>query len=192
MKAKDILKLVLLYAVLFVVGSAAYVACFHTPFLAFLDVFFYRGIALIVFWGIVCAVVMGLLKRNKSWKKVITVRDIILMFMMYCCVNVVIFTHLPVTADRSITVFMLGYMTDRETQTFSEEDIQHVFEEVYVEDYKAFSKRFHEQEETGTIEPVADGQYQITGSGKKLMKIYEIVGKLYNLDDNLIHPDDAE
>ncbi len=185
MSFKDIAKLIGIYAVLFIFGTVLYIACFHTPVLAFMDVFFYRGIALIVLWGVIISAIMFILKK-KVFTKLITVRDIILLFMAFCCINVVIFTHLPVTADRSITVFMLGYMTDNENESFTEEEIEEYFVDRYVYDYGAFEKRFEEQVVTGTIEDTGDG-YRITDSGKGLMKIYEVVADWYNLDDHLIH-----
>lgn len=192
MTFKEFCKLFLIYAVLVILGTVLYVASFHTPLFAGMDVFFYRGLALILFWGAVMAFVMFLLKVCK-WKKLITGRDILLLFAGFCCVNVVIFTHLPVTAERSISVFMLGYMTDHAEESFTEEEIGAYFVDRYVGDFGAFSKRFHEQEVTGTIEKDADGEgYHITESGKKLMGLYDAVADWYGLDKKLIHPDEAK
>ena len=58
------------------------------------------------------------------------------------------FTHLPVTADRSISVFMLGYLADHKGESFTEEQIESIFIKRYVQDYGAFEKRLHEQEAT--------------------------------------------
>ena len=44
-----------------------------------------------------------LMLKDRMLKKL---SPILLLFAGFCCVHVVIFTHLPVTADRSITVFM--------------------------------------------------------------------------------------
>ena len=172
---------------LFLLGSVLAVFSFHTPLFAGLDVFFYRGLALIIFWGVIISAVLAFLRR--CIKDIFLPRDVITLFIIFCCVNVVFFTHVPVTADRSVTVFMLGYMTDNEDQSFDEQEMEDYFVERYVHDYQAFQKRFHEQLETGTIEEAASGEYRITESGKKLMKIYEKVGEAYLIDDKLIHPD---
>ena len=58
MSKKEFFKLILVYAVLFIIGTAAYIASFHTFILSFLNVFFYRGIALIVLWGIIISAVI--------------------------------------------------------------------------------------------------------------------------------------
>lgn len=190
MKAKKTCIYIGITLVLFLLGSAFAVLSFHTPLFAGLDVFFYRGLALIVFWGAIVSVVLAILCR--FYKDIFLPRDVVMLFIVFCCVNVVFFTHVPVTADRSVTVFMLGHMADNENQSFTEQEMEDYFIERYVHDYRAFQKRFHEQLETGTIEEVAPGEYRITESGKKLMQIYEKVGEAYLIDDKLIHPDQQE
>ena len=187
MSRKEFAVLFLLYALLFAAGSVLFVASFHTPLFRFLDVFFYRGLVLILFWGLVLAAGMLALKRLR-WRELITVRDVLLLFTAFCCVQTVLFTHLPVTADRSISVFMLGHFADNPGQSFTEEETEDFFIRRYVGDYGAFSKRFHEQEETGTITRDGDG-YRITEGGRRLMKLYERIARWFALDEKLIHPD---
>ena len=187
MSFKEFAKLFSIYAVLVALGTLLYIVSFRTPLFGGMDVFFYRGIAIIIFWGAVIAAAMALLKRFKQFKKLITVRDILLLFAGFCCVHVVIFTHLPVTAERSISVFMLGYMADNADKSFTEDDIEQYFVDRYVGDYGAFEKRFHEQLVTGTIEEAGDGRYRITEGGKKLMKLYDAVADWYCIDKKLIH-----
>ncbi|MCQ2517059.1 MAG: hypothetical protein MJ094_09430 [Saccharofermentans sp.] len=187
MTKKQVLKLILVYAVLFLVGTFAYIASFHTFILSFLNVFFYRGIALIVLWGIIISVLMLIIKK-KWMNDTIIYRDIILLFMCFCCINVVIFTHLPVTADRSVTVYMLGYMNNHADETFRKEDLEQQFIDQYVIEYEAFEKRFEEQIVSGNIIEVAPGEYQITDGGQLLMDIYSVTVQWYNLDDKLVNP----
>ena len=188
MNVRKFFQLLLIYVVLVLAGTAAYIVSFRTPLFSGTDVFFFRGIYIILFWGLVIAAAMFCLKIFK-FGELITARDILLLFAGFCCVHVVIFTHLPVTADRSITVFMLGYMSDNAEQDFSEQEIEEYFISKYVDEYGAFDKRFHEQVYAGTIEETSDGRYRITENGIKLMKIYDTTAKLYLLDDKLIHPD---
>ena len=203
--------LLLIYAALFLAGSVLFVFSFHTPLFAGIDVFFYRGLVLILFWGVVLAAAMLALRAflNRSgaaspagaakgrenaapsrWKGLITVRDVLLLFTAFCCVQTVLFTHLPVTADRSISVFMLGHFADNPDRDFTETEIEDFFIQRYVKDYGAFSKRFHEQEETGTIARDKNGDgWRITENGKRLMKLYEQIARWFALDEKLIHPD---
>lgn len=187
MTKKELLKLILVYAVLFLIGTIAYIASFHTFLFKFVSVFFYRGIILIVFWGLIVSAGMFFIKK-KWMPNTIIIRDIILLFMCFCCVNVVIFTHLPVTADRSITVYMLGYMSNNSDSEFTREDVEKIFNGQYVGEYGAFDKRFEEQVVSGTIKEVEAGKYKITGAGKGLIDIYKLTVKMYNLDDKLVNP----
>ena len=173
---------------LLLLGSVFTVLSFRISLFSFYDLFFYRGIALILFWGLVITGTF-LLLRSLFFKDVFLYRDALLLFAVFCSVNLLFFTHVPVTADRSISVFMLGTMSDHSEQTFSEDEMEDYFIERYVRDFGAFEKRFHEQIETGTIEEAEAGEYQITESGKKLMKMYETVADWYRIDDRLIHPD---
>ena len=177
---------ILLGLILF--GSILITISFRLHFLSGIDVLFYRGIVLILLWGTVITAVFLLLRRQ-FFIDVFLVRDAFLLFVIFCSINTVFFTHVPVTADRSISVFMLGTMSDHGEKTFSEEEMEDYFIERYVKDFGAFEKRFHEQVETGTIEEAAPGEYRITESGKKLMKMYETVADWYRIDDRLIHPD---
>ena len=204
MKWKDFGALTAIYAVLFLAGSVCFVISFHTPLFARIDVFFYRGLILILFWGMVLAAAMLALRAfldrpgaarhgngaPSRWKGLITVRDVLLLFTAFCCVQTVLFTHLPVTADRSISVFMLGHFADNPEESFTESEIEEFFIRRYVGDYGAFSKRFHEQEETGTIAQDENGDgWQITENGRRLMRLYEQIARWFALDEKLIHPD---
>jgi len=184
------MKLFLLHLTAFAFGSTLFVALFHTPLFQSIDVFFYRGIALLV---LSCALVGGalvVLKATKLLQKLkisIIIQDILLSVALVGCVNMVFFTHLPVTAERSISVFVLGYMAQNPTRVFTEEEIRDIFIERYVDDFGAFDKRFHEQVVTGTVEQSGDG-YAISPAGVSLMRVYDRIADLYGVDKQLITP----
>jgi hypothetical protein len=191
MKKLDLLKLLLIYIGLFVIGTAAYIFSFRTFLLGNISVFFYRGIALILLWGAIVALIMTALKLL-HFKRLITVRDILLLLCAFCCINVVIFTHLPTTADRSITVFMLGYIAGDESVSYTKQELETVFADKYINEYDAFGKRLQEQIVTGTIEKTSDGRYRITDKGKSLIAIYDKITDWFLIDKKLVHPDVAK
>jgi CTP-dependent riboflavin kinase len=94
---------------------------------------------------------------------------------------IVLFTHLPVTADRSVSVFMLGYMNHNSNQVYTQSDIEKVFNEVYIADHNAIDKRLQEQIISGNISKNGD-TYQITNQGKFLMDVYIQIADLFKLD----------
>ena len=184
---KKIAGLVGIYALIYIVCSAMFVGLFHTGLLKGMEVLMYRGIVFIIITGIIAAVVMGIVR--KFWKFV-TVRDIIMMFCIFCCVNTVLFTLIPVTVERSVSVFMLSYMEENSDQTFTQESVGEVFTEKYVEEYGAFEKRFNEQLVTGTIEENPDGTYSITEKGKFIVKMFRTIAEWFDTDRRLVYPNE--
>lgn len=185
--AGSVLALIGVYALIYIVCTALFIALFHTSFLAGMDVLMYRGAAFIIITGVVSAVIMGVIR--KFWGFV-TIRDIIMMFVIFCCVNMVFLTLIPVTVERSVSVFMLSYMEENSDQTFTEESVGEVFTTKYVEDYGAFEKRFHEQVETGTIVENPDGTYSITESGRFVVKMFRTIADWFGTDQRLVYPNE--
>lgn len=185
--AGSVFALIGVYALIYIVCTALFIALFHTSFLESMDVLMYRGAAFIIITGIVSAVIMGVIR--KFWGFV-TIRDIIMMFVIFCCVNMVFLTLIPVTVERSVSVFMLSYMEENSDQTFTEESVGDVFTTKYVEDYGAFEKRFHEQVETGTIVENPDGTYSITDSGRFVVKMFRTIADWFGTDQRLVYPNE--
>ena len=184
---KKVAGLVGIYALIYIVCSAMFVGLFHTGLLKGMEVLMYRGIVFIIITGVISAVIMGIVR--KFWKFV-TVRDIIMMFTIFCCVNTVLFTLIPVTVERSVSVFMLSYMEENSDQTFTQESVGEVFTEKYVEEYGAFEKRFNEQLVTGTIEENPDGTYSITEKGKFIVKMFRTIAEWFDTDRRLVYPNE--
>jgi hypothetical protein len=185
---KDILKLIGLYALIYIICSAVFVGLFHTPILKGYDVLMYKGIGFIIVTGIIAAVLMGICR--KLWNKV-EIKDIIMMFVIFCCVNTVLFTLIPVTVERSVSVFMLSYMEENKDQTFTQQEIEEIFKEKYVVEYGAFEKRFNEQVETGTIVENPDGTYSMTDSGEFIVKMFRTVADWFDTDRRLVYPNES-
>ena len=185
--AGSVFALIGVYALIYIVCTALFIALFHTSFLAGMDVLMYRGALFVLITGAIAAVIMGIVR--KLWGFV-TKRDIILMFTIFCCLNMMFLTLVPVTVERSVSVFMLSYMEENSDQTFTEESVGEVFTTKYVEDYGAFEKRFHEQVETGTIVQNPDGSYSITESGKFVVKMFRVVTDWFGTDQELVYPNE--
>ena len=186
-KVKTVLKIIGLYFLIYLVYSAIFVGLFHTPLLKGMEVLMYRGIVFIIITGILSAVTMGVVRH--FWKK-LDVRDIIMMFIIFCCVNTVLFVLIPVTVERSVSVFMLSYMEENKSQTFTQEEIGEVFTTKYVTDYGAFDKRFNEQIETGTIVDNGDGTYSITPAGENIVNMFRVVARMFDTDPRLVYPNE--
>jgi len=184
---KNVLKLIGLYAAIYIVYSILFVLLFHTGLFAGMGVLMYRGIIFIIITGILSAVTMGVIR--KFWD-FISIRDIIMMFVIFCCVNMVLFTLIPVTVERSVSVFTLSYMDENSDHPFTKEEVEEIFTSKYVKDYGAFDKRFDEQIVTGTIVDNGDGTYSITDSGRRIVGMFRTVAKWFNTDMRLVYPNE--
>lgn len=175
------------YVLIFLACTALFIGLFHTGLLKNMEVLMYRGVVFILIAGVVSAVIMGVIRKFWGF---ITVRDIIMMFVIFCCVNMVFLTLVPVTVERSVSVFMLSYMDENSEQTFTEESVGEVFTSKYVEDYGAFEKRFDEQVVTGTIEQNPDGSYSITDRGRFIVKMFRMIAGWFDTDPRLVYPNE--
>ena len=101
----------------------------------------------------------------------------------------VLFTLIPVTVERSVSVFMLSYMSDHSDTAYTEDDIEEVFIDEYVETYGAFQKRFYEQGVTGSIEETENG-YVITDRGETLVSMFRFIGKIFGTDQRLLYSEE--
>ena len=103
-------KIIGIYLAIYCVCSVVFVGLFHTPILKGLEVLMYRGIVFIVIGGLLAAIAMFFCKRK--WKNLFDIKDVILIFLGFCSVNMVLFTLIPVTVERSVSVFTLSYMEE--------------------------------------------------------------------------------
>lgn len=183
----NVLLLIGLYALIYVVCTAGFIGLFHTSLFGDMEVLMYRGIAFLLIAGVVSAVIMGIFRMFWGF---VTIRDIIMMFCIFCCVNMVFLTLVPVTVERSVSVFMLSYMQENKDQTFTEESVGEVFTTKYVEDYGAFEKRFEEQVVTGTIVQNEDGTYSITPKGEFVVEAFRTIAEWFDTDRRLVYPNE--
>jgi hypothetical protein len=184
MTRSDLARLVALYITTLVGATAAWIVLFHTPFLAG-SVFFYRGLILLVVTAIVVTIVLVTLART-TFRGLIGVRDILLIVSLLASVNTVFFTHLPVTADRSISVFILGQMNRTDGPLTSDQIAESVISE-YLLERGAIDKRLDEQVVTGTVVRSGDG-FVISEEGRSLVGFYELITGVFNIDTVNLSP----
>lgn len=184
MTARELGTLLAVYAATLLIATIAWIVLFHTPLLAG-SVFFYRGLILLAIVGLVVAAVL-LALRQTVFRGLLGIRDILLILSLLLSVNVVFFTHLPVTADRSVSVFMLAWMNRADGPLTAEEIEQGIVQE-YVIDREAIAKRLEEQLVTGTLVAEGDG-YVLSDEGRSLIAVYELIADAFNIDTDNLSP----
>lgn len=184
MTRRELARIATLYVTTLVGATAVWIALFHTPLLAG-SVLFYRGLIMLAVTAIIVAIVLVILWRT-SYRGLIGIRDILLIVSLLVSVNVVFFTHLPVTADRSISVFILAHMNRAAGPLTSQQIADSVVEE-YLLERGAIDKRLDEQVVTGTVVRSGDG-YVISEEGRWLIGLYELIARAFNIDTVNLSP----
>ncbi len=180
MTKKEIIILITTHLCMLLGGTIIFVSLFHTKLFSYINVFFYRGIALLIFACMFTTVIEIYIKR-KNYISDFTYRDIILSVSVLFSFCLVVFTHLPVTADRSVSVFILGYMNTHSDKSFTQNDLTDILTEVYIDENTAIDKRLKEQTISGNVTTDGD-RYQISQQGKLIMDFYIKVADLFNVD----------
>jgi hypothetical protein len=179
------LRLALTYLVTLVGGSVLFVALFHTGLFTDVNVFFYRGILLLLVATLLTTLALVILWRTKL-RDVLQIRDVLLLASLLFSANIVFFTHLPVTADRSITVFMLGYLNEHGGE-MTKAQIEDLIVRQYIQEDGAVDKRLEEQLVSGDLVQTGD-TYRISEQGKRLMGLYKVIADLFGLDRGNVAP----
>jgi len=183
---KEVLKILATHCAALVLAGIVFVGFFHVGVFDGVSVLFYKGIVIIVVTSALLATGMFLLVKKKILK-LLSVRDVILSVVLFSSIAMVGFTHLPVTADRSISVFILGYMNSRQNQPITADEMEQVFIERYVKKYKAMQRRFDEQIVSGNISPVPGG-FVLTSQGRNVVGLYDVLCDLFVVDPKFVRP----
>lgn len=184
---KDLLKAILLYVVMLVISFGIFVLLMRTGLLKGMEVLMYRGVVMIILSGILAAALSVTYWKlfKPAW---LGVKDVLCVFIICCCVNMVFFILVPVTVERSVSVFMLSYMDQSQDNHFTQEEIGDIFVDKYVDEFGAFEKRFNEQVETGTIIQNEDGTYSLTDSGRSIVGMFRWISDVFETDKRLVYP----
>jgi hypothetical protein len=183
---KKIAEFLLFQITAFIIGWLMYIAVIQSGIFDFIEVYFYKTIIILIITGTILLIAELILKH--VWKKAsFDYKDIILSFVLFMSVNMVWLSTIVVSLDRSLSVFVLSYM-EQEERSYNADELDKVFQDVFIEKYDMLDRRFWEQLESGNIKEKEDG-YQLTSRGEGLVKIFKMVGKIYKVDERFINPE---
>lgn len=183
---KEVLKILGTHCVALVLAGIVFVGFFHVGVFDGVSVLFYKGIVIIVVTSVLLAAGMLLLVKKRI-PRLLSIRDVVLSVVLFASIAMVGFTHLPILVDRSISVFILGYMNSREERPVSALEMEQVFIERYVKKYKAMQRRFDEQIVSGNIRPVPGG-FVLTSQGRNLVVMFDLLCDLFVVDPKFVRP----
>ena len=100
--------------------------------------------------------------------------------------NIVFFIVIPVTIDRSVSVFLLGRLTGS-AEGLSKTELRDALVTTYVDDYDAVNRRMQEQITSGNVSYQA-GRFILTPQGRQFIKFSRFVGSVFGADPRYISP----
>jgi hypothetical protein len=169
-------------AVFLVVGAV--VALFWIGVLPGISILFYRGLVFIAIGEALCFVILLLACRKwPGWK----VRDAVSACAFAAGIALCLLIVLPVTIDRSISVFMLTQMAAQPDRAFTSADMRTIFVDVYVERYRQIERRLEEQEISGNVASTAAG-FRITPQGLAFVRFAAVLSKIFATDRRFVTP----
>jgi hypothetical protein len=96
----------------------------------------------------------------------------------------------PVSLDRSVSVFLLGYMNNIGRPMTSDE-LENVLISKYVKEYQSIDRRMDEQIASGNIVEIDDGKYLLTTRGKNFIFVSKKIAKYFSVDERFLDPQGA-
>lgn len=164
------------------IASIIYVVFCHIPLFSFTGIFFYDSILRVLIVTIILGVIEVIIRKRLKLDS----KDIFISLSIFMLVNLLWLLVCIISLDRSLSVFILCYM-DEYQNDMSEDDIEEVFQEIFVEKYGMLERRFHEQIVTGNI-TCEEGKYRLTDRGRGIVKIFKAMSHVYNVDKRFTEP----
>jgi len=177
------------YASLLFIGAGLFglgllIVLFKLKLLASLNVLFYRGLVLIaVSTLVVFALSLWIAIRAHMPPSVALAAAAI-----SASVNLTVLIILPVTVDRSVTVFLLGYMDQHAEKAFTTTELRVAFEDIYLGRWDQMQRRMDEQRLSGNVAPTKDG-YRITPQGRAFVQFSRKVAWAFDTDPRFVSPE---
>lgn len=184
MKNKNTYLLFTYHGLFFLAATVLFVSLFHTPLLTGVGVFFYRGIGLLIITAIILFICLILFRKTRNGK-IFLLRDIVFSVVVFFSLLLTFFTHGPITAERSVSVFILGFI-NAQSVPVNESDILNAITSIHLERNDGVQKRLDEQVASGTLLKEEDG-YVMSDNGKFLLRVYDWIIRIFGISLNSLN-----
>ncbi|MCJ2134646.1 hypothetical protein MKK69_11350 [Methylobacterium sp. J-026] len=176
----------LLHAGALALGFGGFVMLFQTELCTGMTILFYRGLVLLLAAFLITLVATASLAGlGRTWG--LRRRDALGACALSLSLNLSVLVVLPVTVDRSISVFLLGQMAAHPDESFDAERARTLFEAIYLGEFRQMERRLAEQTASGNLAPTADG-YVITPQGRAFIRFAGLVARAFRTDTRLVEP----
>lgn len=168
----------LLLAGLTFLGFAIYVLLFWVGAGASMTILFYRGVVLAIATAIVTGLI-ALWPARRTGDSSLPLAAAALSLSFDICFLVL----LPVTVDRSVSVYLLSTIEQRQ---MSPAELQRAFVDGYVVKMGAVDRRIDEQRKSGNITVAPNGKVRLTKQGERFMAFSRLVARLFGTDPRFV------
>jgi hypothetical protein len=175
-----------LFAGAVALGFAIFAALFKVGILAGMSVLFYRGLIL----AIIAALATGLLVAaaiRRLRHPELRPRDAVAAAIVSLSLNIAFLVVVPVTVDRSISVFILGRMASESGRVHDADEIRRMFVDDYVVENRQVERRLQEQLLSGNLERIGNG-FRISSQGLTFIQLAKASAWLFDADPRFAAP----
>ena len=171
----------LLLASLTLFGFGVYLLLFWLGIASSVSILFYRGVALALVASVVTGVAAAWLSRGREDRSLpIAAAALSLSF------NICFLVLLPVTVDRSVSVYLLSTIEQHQKAGIKPAALQTAFIDGYVVKMGAVDRRIDEQRKSGNIRVSADGKVRLTKQGERFMTFSRLVARMFGTDPRFV------
>lgn len=162
-------------------GFLIFVLLFWIGLCASITILFYRGLLIAVLASLlVGAGAYWIARRSNDPSLPIAAASLTLSF------NICFLVLLPVTVDRSVTVFLLSTIQRQQNRGIDAPALQQAFIEGYVIRMGAIDRRIEEQRKSGNLTIAPDGKVRLTDQGRHFMTLSRIIARLFGTDPRFV------
>lgn len=173
-----VLRQLSLLGVLTLLGFALYVLLFWAGAGASMTILFYRGVVLAVLTALLVGLI-ALWPAGRTGDSSLPIAAAALSLSFNICFLVL----LPVTVDRSVSVYLLSTV---ERRPMTSEELQRAFIDGYVVKMGAIDRRIDEQRKSGNVTVGSDGKVHLTKQGERFMAFSRLIARLFGTDPRFV------
>ena len=175
------LRQTLLLAVFAALGFALYILLFWLGVGSSVSILFYRGVALALVAALITGLIAAWLGRRSDDASLPVAAAAVSLSL-----NVCFLVLLPVTVDRSVTVYLLSNIERHQETGISPSGLERTFIDGYVVGMGAIDRRIGEQQKSGNIILGKDGKVRLTEQGERFMRFSRLVARLFGTDPRFV------
>lgn len=179
-------KILVIYALGAPISLLLFILGFKVGLFSSDPIIFYRGLKILLLtslvqWLSLTCVIVYLFKKQISFANAFAST----MAGLALCATFLIVV--PVSLDRSVSVFLLGYMNNV-GHPVSADELENVLVSKYIKEYKSVDRRMIEQITSGNISKNSEGYYVLTEQGANFVLVSKKIANYFSVDEKFLNP----